>query len=103
MPGMMPLSCSIFTNGVPSLAFWYSVSSYRICGGWGNGRQLRYNKQLEARRERGRVQRLLKQDLRGIGKQGRRVGTPSKARRAADAVLNAGGNRKTTNCTLTYN
>jgi hypothetical protein len=29
---MMPLSCSIFTNGVPSLAFWYRVSSYRICG-----------------------------------------------------------------------
>jgi hypothetical protein len=28
---MRPLLCSIFTKGVPSLAFWYRVSSYRIC------------------------------------------------------------------------
>lgn len=41
MPGMMFLSFSILTKGVPSDAFWYSVSSNRICGGgveWGGVR-----------------------------------------------------------------
>lgn len=31
MPGMIFLDCSIFTKGVPSLAFWNRVSSNKIC------------------------------------------------------------------------